>query len=100
MAKRGCVYILTNKNKTVLYVGVTSNLRSRLRQHVYEPKGFVKRYSVQNLVYYESIHGMMKSIKREKQIKRWSRAKKEFLIATYNPEWNSLNDDILGEDNY
>ncbi len=95
MAKTGYVYILSNKNLTVLYVGVTSNLKQRLAQHVFEPKGFVKRYSVHYLVYFESIHGMMKAIEREKQIKRWSRKKKEVLIETQNPKWKIFNDEIM-----
>ncbi|NND94316.1 MAG: GIY-YIG nuclease family protein [Flavobacteriales bacterium] len=98
MAKIGYVYILTNKNRTVLYTGVTSNLIQRLMQHVYESKGFVKRYSVHYLVYFESIHGMMNAIRREKEIKGWTRAKKETLIVENNPEWRFLNEEVLGED--
>ena len=92
------MYILTNKNRTVLYTGVTSDLAHRLKQHIQEPQGFVQRYSVQYLVYFESINGMLKAIQREKEIKGWTRAKKEALINRSNPEWEFLNDRILGED--
>ncbi|MFT4660493.1 MAG: putative endonuclease [Patiriisocius sp.] len=95
MIKTGYVYILTNKNKTVLYVGVTNNLKRRLKEHMQEPKGFVKKYNAQFLLYFESIQGIRKAIDREKQIKKWRRIKKEVLITSVNPNWNFLNEEIL-----
>ena len=95
MPKTGYVYILTNSSKTVLYIGVTSNLKTRLTQHVHDPKGFVKRYNVQQLIYFEEIRGMLNAIKREKELKGWKRIKKEKLIDTFNPERRFLNSEIL-----
>ena len=95
MPKTECVYILTNKSKTILYIGVTSNLKTRLLQHSYEPKGFVKRYSVQHLVYYEIISGMLNAIHREKKLKGWKRFRKDELIDSTNPERRFLNAEIL-----
>ena len=97
MAKTGYVYILTSRNKKVLYVGVTSDLAQRLWQHVNAPKGFVRKYSVQNLVYYESIIGMLNAINREKELKGCRREKKDVLINKSNPEWKFLNEDILAK---
>lgn len=98
MAKTGYVYILTTKKRTALYVGVTSALKDRLWEHVNEPKGHAGRYNIDQCVYYEIINGMLNTIKREKQIKRWSRKKKVFLIETVNPEWRFLNDEIFSCD--
>jgi putative endonuclease len=97
MHKTGYVYILTNERKTVLYVGVTNSIKRRLWEHVNEPKGFVKRYNVNRLVQFEAVVGMMNAINREKQIKRWSRAKKEGHVERNNPDWRFLNDEVLGE---
>ncbi len=89
------VYILCNLTKTTLYVGVTNNLRRRLWEHTNEPKGFVKRYRVNKLIYQEHHDRIKDAIAREKQIKRWSRSKKDNLIAMFNPDWHFLNRDIL-----
>jgi len=85
------VYILTNRRKTVLYTGVTSDLIKRIIQHK-EKKypGFTQRYNVDRLVYYESHELVEEAIKREKEIKRWLRSKKEALINKLNPEWEDL----------
>ncbi len=97
MLKKGYVYILTNERKTVLYVGVTNSIKRRLSEHVNEPKGFAGRYNVNRLVHYEAVVGMMNAISREKQIKRWSRTKKDAHIERHNPDWRFLNDEVLGE---
>ena len=89
------VYILTNKNKTVLYTGVTNELKNRLFWHEEDSKNrkthFTGKYNVFYLLYYERFQDVEQAIAREKQIKGWSRAKKEKLICEFNPEWNFLN---------
>lgn len=90
--KQYAVYILTNVNKTVLYVGVTDHLERRLREHR-EGSGnaFTARYKVTNLIYYEQYADVRVAIAREKEIKGWRREKKERLIATMNPLWLFLD---------
>jgi len=91
------VYILTNKNKTVIYTGVTNNLKERLYFHSNpEPfsKAFTAKYNVHYLVYYELFTDINTAIQREKQIKGYSRKKKEVLINTFNPAWKFLNNEI------
>ena len=91
------IYILTNKNKSVLYVGVTNNLKERLYFHKNPlpfSKAFTTKYKCFYLIYYEQFFDIEDAIKREKQIKGKSRAKKESLINDFNPKWSFLNDDI------
>jgi putative endonuclease len=90
------VYILTNKNHTVLYTGVTSNLKLRVEQHKTKnnPKSFTARYNLDNLVYYEQYFDVGEAIAREKQIKAGSRQKKIDLINSFNMEWRDLYDDL------
>jgi len=87
------VYITTNPGKTVLYVGVTNDLRLRLQQH-YLNKGnkktFAGRYYCYKLIYYETYSDINQAIEREKEIKNMTREKKEAVIATMNPKWNFL----------
>jgi putative endonuclease len=91
------VYITTNPGKDVLYTGVTNDLRIRLMQH-YENRGiknsFAGRYYCYKLIYYEHFSDIKQAISREKEIKGWSRKKKEALINTMNPSWNYLNADV------
>lgn len=91
------VYIVTNPVKTVLYVGVTNDLTRRLAEH-FENKGnkktFAGKYYCYNLVYYEHFTHIDHAIAREKEIKKWRREKKELLIATENPEWKFLNEEV------
>ena len=91
------VYILTNPSYTVLYTGVTNNLAKRVYEHKMhlEPQSFTAKYNAVNLVYYECITDIKVAIEREKQIKRWSRKKKDFLIDTMNPERKDLYLQIL-----
>ena len=91
-----CVYILANRMRGTLYVGVTSNLVQRIWQHKNdEVDSFTHRYRVHALVWYE-IHGSMESaIQREKAIKAWKPAWKLELIETGNPDWRDLDPDIL-----
>lgn len=96
MRKIFCVYMMTNKNNTVLYTGVSSNLPNRVRQHKEKAlPGFTKRYNVDKLVYYEVCSDAYTAIQREKQIKSWSRKKKEELINSFNPEWKDLSEEVL-----
>lgn len=90
------VYMLTNKNNTVLYTGVTNNLKRRLYEHQHNlVDGFTKKYNVHKLVYFDSTTDARSAIEREKQIKGWSRAKKNALINEFNPEWKDLTEDIM-----
>ncbi|MFA9190511.1 GIY-YIG nuclease family protein [Flavobacterium sp. FZUC8N2.13] len=90
------VYIITNKAKTVLYTGVTNNLKIRLQQHQdnieYNNPTFASRYQVYYLLYYEKFTWIQEAITREKEIKGWRREKKLDLIKTINPDLNFLND--------
>lgn len=92
MRKRGYVYILSNSRRTVLYVGVTSDLGGRILKHktkFYE-KSFSARYNVDRLVYYEEFDSIVSAIAREKQLKAGPRRKKEQLVNAMNPDWNDL----------
>ncbi|WP_340201932.1 GIY-YIG nuclease family protein [Ascidiimonas sp. W6] len=90
--KPGFIYILTNKNNTTLYVGVTANLSGRVQQHKEKinPKSFTARYNLNKLVYYEAFQMIGNAIGREKQLKAGSRAKKTALIESINPKWEDL----------
>ena len=91
------VYIVTNPSKTVLYIGVTNDLPTRLLQH-YENKGrqktFAGRYFCYNLIYWERFDYIDHAIEREKELKKWNRQKKERLINSLNPEWRFLNEEV------
>ena len=85
------VYLLANKYNNVLYTGVTSDLIRRVYEHKNKLlQGFTQKYNVDRLVYYEACENIVVAIEREKQIKAWSRKKKDQLINTLNPEWNDL----------
>lgn len=86
------VYILANKNNSVLYVGVTNNIQRRILEHKGRiNKGFTYRYNIDKLVYYE-VHGYINdAILREKRIKKWNRKWKEELIEEHNKDWNDLS---------
>ena len=88
------VYILSNWDDSVLYIGVTSNLPKRLYEHRNGlADGFTKKYNVHKLVYYEETSYMRSAIEREKQLKGWTRTKKNALIQTQNPNWKDLSAD-------
>jgi putative endonuclease len=93
---KGFVYIMTNDNNTVLYTGVTSNLKGRVKEHTEKLHrgSFTARYSIRKLVYYESFDSISQAIIREKQIKAGSRKKKLDLINISNPEWRDLTIDL------
>jgi putative endonuclease len=96
MEKGGAAYIMTNKNKTTLYVGVTSDLYSRVREHQSKkyPNSFTTRYNLFYLVYFETFHTFEEAIAREKQLKAGSRKKKEHLINSFNPTWKDLTEEV------
>ena len=90
-----CIYIMTNKNNTVLYTGVTNNLLRRVAEHKAGKGGkFTEKYKITKLVYYECGDDIKAAIDREKQIKGGSRGKKEDLINDINPEWKDLFDEL------
>jgi putative endonuclease len=96
MTPAAFVYILTNKTKTTLYVGVTTNLPTRLWEHRTKrhPNSFTARYKISYLVYYEGFELITEAIKREKYIKGKSRAWREQLINSTNPEWVDLTESL------
>ena len=91
------VYILSNAFKSVLYTGVTNDLVRRVYEHKHHlDKGsFTAQYNVEQLVYFESTSDVNAAIEREKQIKSWSRKKKNKLIDSKNPAWDDLYERIL-----
>lgn len=90
------VYILTNKYNTVLYIGVTNNLVRRIYEHKQKfVDGFSKKYNLDKLVYYEVTKNVNSAIVREKQLKNYSRTKKNILISEFNYEWIDLYESIL-----
>ncbi|HLD86020.1 MAG TPA: GIY-YIG nuclease family protein [Patescibacteria group bacterium] len=91
MGKRGYVYLLTNAKNTVIYTGVTNDLRCRIEEHKYgQGSSFTAHYRVIKLVYYEEFATIYDAIRREKQIKAGSRSKKVHLIEQLNPTWKEL----------
>ncbi len=89
------VYILTNKNHTVLYVGRSKQLKQRLKQHtINSSRSFTGKYNVTKLVYFETTKYVNNSIKRKRQIKKWNRDWKVNLINSLNPDWKDLSEYI------
>ena len=86
------VYLLTNWNNKVMYVGVTNDLRRRIYEHQNKlVKGFTQKYNVNKLVYYEQTSDVFGALTREKEIKKWRREKKNALVVQTNPEWTDLS---------
>jgi putative endonuclease len=88
------VYILTNPTQTVLYIGVTNDLERRLYEHSSgrgDTDKFTGRYQTDLLVYFEICPDATQAIVREKQLKGWTRQKKNALIAAFNPTWQAIN---------
>jgi putative endonuclease len=83
---------MTNKHRTTLYIGVTNNLQRRVEEHRThnDPYSFTAKYNVEYCIYYEHFPEITQAICREKQLKKWRRAKKDALISAANPEWNDL----------
>ena len=87
----GFVYIMTNKPRGVLYIGVTSDLHARVDQHrVGTGSSFCRRYGLNRLAYVEHYDSIDDAIAREKAMKAWNRAWKIQLIEKVNPEWTDL----------
>ena len=96
--KRPCVYILASARNGTLYIGLTSDLHTRMSQHKQGLiEGFTKKYNVKMLVYDEMHETMTAAIGREKRLKEWKRAWKIRLIESMNPEWIDLFDERTGE---
>ena len=93
MRKQCHVYIMTNQRNTTLYTGITSALLGRNWQHKNKvfPNSFTKRYNINKLVYFETYDNPNDAIRREKQIKGWTRKKKIELIEKENPKWEDLS---------
>jgi len=88
------VYMLSNWNDSVLYIGVTNDLERRLYEHRHGlVDGFTKKYNVHKLVYFEHTSDAYSAISREKQLKKWRREKKNALVASMNPQWKDLSED-------
>jgi putative endonuclease len=88
------VYILTNKHRTTLYIGITNNVQRRLYQHRYgEVEGFAKRYRLNRLVWLEHFRNVNDAIPCEKKLKGWRRSRKIALVERTNPRWLDLSDD-------
>lgn len=88
------VYILTNTGRTALYIGITNDLPRRLYEHRLgrgDASKFTGRYQTDLLVYFEIIPDATQAIAREKQLKGWTRAKKDALITTFNPTWEDID---------
>jgi putative endonuclease len=96
MQRGGYIYIMTNKHKATLYVGVTNNLQRRVEEHRmhHDSGSFTAKYNLEYCIYYEGFTSIEEAILREKQLKRWNRAKKETLINALNPQWDDLWKDI------
>ena len=91
MEKQYAVYILTNRNNKVMYIGVTSNLPKRIEQHIRKSvPGFTAKYNINKLVYFELTNDVFAAISREKEIKKWRREKKNTLVESMNPGWLEL----------
>jgi len=92
MEKSAYIYIMTNKNKTTLYVGVTNNLVKRVYEHKKHliKNSFTDKYNLEYCIYYEEFAYFSLAIHREKELKKWNRKKKEDLINKINPKWIEL----------
>lgn len=92
MNKTGYVYIMTNKNRTTLYIGVTNDLCRRIHEHKNHliKNTFTDKYNLEYCIYYEEYPFIDSAIQREKELKKWSRQKKDDLINKRNPEWKVL----------
>ena len=96
IVNKPCVYIMSNSSHSTIYVGVTSDITSRMNQHInHSCGGFSARYNLTQLIYFEEFGSMAEAIAREKQIKSWSRRRKDELISSANPAWRDLlNEDV------
>jgi len=89
------VYLLTNWNTKVMYVGVTNDLVRRVHEHKNKlVAGFTNKYNVSKLVYFEQTSDVISALAREKEIKKWRQEKKNKLVLCFNPGWNDLSDQL------
>jgi len=94
------VYFLSSLDKSAIYLGVTSDLQNRVYEHKtgkYK-SSFTSKYNCSQLIYFEHFTQIDHAIDREKQLKKWSRKKKELLIKKKNPHWISLNKELFEGD--
>jgi len=85
------LYVLTNWNNRVIYIGVTNDLERRVFEHKNKlVKGFTEKYNVNKLVYFEETGDVNAALTREKEIKKWRREKKDALVTNSNPQWTEL----------
>jgi putative endonuclease len=95
LSKNYGVYLLTNWNNKVIYVGVTNDLERRIYEHKNKLlDGFTKKYNVSRLVYFEETQDINSAIAREKEIKKWRREKKDKLVNEVNPSWRDLSEEF------
>ncbi len=95
MSRQYYIYIMSNKNNTCLYTGVTNDLKRRVYEHRNKLiEGFTRRYNITKLLYYEIFDNPYNAISREKQIKKGSRQKKVDLIDGMNRAWRDLYDEV------
>ena len=86
------VYLLSNWNNKVLYIGVTNDLERRIYEHQHKlVPGFTEKHNVSKLVYYEQTSDVISAISREKELKKWRREKKNALVDDVNPGWQDLS---------
>lgn len=96
LSKQYYVYILSNYSKSTLYCGITNDLKRRVWEHKNNlVKGFTQKYQIHDLVYYEIFDDPESAIEREKQIKNYSRLKKERIISNFNPKVGDLYSKII-----
>jgi len=89
------VYLLTNWNNKVMYVGVTNDLARRIYEHKTKVvPGFTEKYNLGKLVYFEETSDVQVALEREKEIKKWRREKKDVLVTGANPERRDLSEDL------
>ena len=89
--KKYYIYMMTTRENTALYIGVTGDLERRVAEHrTGLIPGFTKKYKTVKLVYVEEWNDVDDAIKREKQLKGWVRNKKNELIGSLNPTWEEL----------
>jgi putative endonuclease len=98
MSKGGFIYIITNKNNSVLYIGVTSDLLVRIHEHKtkFYRNSFSAKYNLEKLIYYEVFQTIDEAILREKHLKGSSRKRKVDLINEFNKGWEDLYEEVLG----
>lgn len=96
MSKQYYIYILSNYSRSTLYCGITNDLKRRVWEHKHDlVKGFSQKYQIHDLVYYEIFEDPENAIEREKQIKNYSRLRKEKIVLQFNPKVEDLYPSIL-----